>query len=309
MKNSYSLPVFNISNFKDYNNCISNFQNNFYVRKFKDHLKENCFLEEAHGHDFYLILLITKGGGNHFIDSQKYKIKPGAMFIVLPGQIHKWELSKNTDGYVLFFTKEYFLLDFNTERLSNLPFFKATFGQPYIQLNAEQESQINHTFQKISLEYSHHDLNYHEMIRMYLSEMFITLMRVYSQKNTLKSVHNYELMQLNKFEELIENNYTSHETVSFYAEQLNLSLKQLNYLCKKMIDKKPLEMITERIILEAKRLIIHTDMSITAISESLNFSDNSYFSRIFKKHCKQTPDQFRNSYSYFTFESNIKAMS
>ncbi len=306
MKNSCSLPVFNISNFKDYNNCVVNFESNFYVRKFKDHLKENCFLEEAHGHDFYLILLITKGAGNHYIDSQKYEVKPGAMFIVLPGQIHKWELSKDTDGYVLFFTKEYFLLDFNTERLSKLPFFKATFGQPYIQLNSEQELQIEYTFEKINLEYLEHGLNYHEMIRMYLSEMFIMLMRVYSEKNTLKSVQNYELMQLNKFESLIEANYASHKSVSFYAEKLNISLKQLNHLCKKMIDKKPLEMITERIILEAKRLIIHSDLSILAISESLNFNDSSYFSRIFKKHCSQTPDQFRNSYSYFTFENNLK---
>ena len=50
--------LFTISNFKDYNNCVVDFESNFYVRRFKDHLKENCFLEKPHGHDFYLILII-----------------------------------------------------------------------------------------------------------------------------------------------------------------------------------------------------------------------------------------------------------
>lgn len=303
MKNTCKLPVFNISNFKDYNNCVVDFESNFYIREFKDHLKENCFLEDPHGHDFYLILIITKGSGLHYIDSTKYNIQPGAMFIISPGQIHKWELANDTDGYVLFFTKKYFLLDFNSERLTNLPFLQSTFSQPHILLNKSQEKQIINVFKKVAEEYSGRDLNYHELIRIYLNEMFIKLARFYSQKNNIKYVYTYELIQLNKFETLIDSNFKSHKPLSFYAEEMSISLKQLSYLCKKVIDKKPSEMITDRLILEAKRLIIHSDLSISSISNSLNFNDNSYFARMFKKICNQTPDQYRNSYSYFVHKN------
>ena len=301
MKNTCKFPVFNISNFKDYNNCVVDFESNFYVRKFRDHLKENCFLEKPHGHDFYLILTITKGSGVHYIDSTKYKVQPGAMFIISPGQIHKWDLTQDTDGYVLFFTKKYFLLDFNSERLTNLPFLQSTFSQPCILLEPTEVSQIISVFNKVEEEYSGRNLNYHELIRIYLNEIFIKLARFYSAKHSIKSVYNYELIQLNKFETLIDKYYKHHKPLSFYAEEMSISLKQLSYLCKKVLDKKPSEMLTDRLILEAKRLIIHSDLSITTISENLNFNDNSYFTRMFKKICNKTPDQYRNSYSYFVF--------
>ena len=77
---------------------------------------------------------------------------------------------------------------------------------------------------------------------------------------------------------------------------MNLSLKQVSHLCKKTVDKTPTEMLTDRIILEAKRLIIHSDLSISSIAKTLNFSDDSYFIRTFKKICDLTPEQFRQSF-------------
>ena len=117
MESSASLPIFNIVNFDDYNNCMC-FEENFYVRRFSEHVRENTFIEKPHGHDFYLMLLITEGSGKHIIDFTEYKVFPGAMFILSPGQVHQWLLSKDVEGYILFFTKDFFLHDFNTERLT-----------------------------------------------------------------------------------------------------------------------------------------------------------------------------------------------
>lgn len=305
-----NLPVFKISNFKDYNNCIDYFESNFYVRTFKDHLNENCFLEDPHGHDFYLVLVITKGSGVHYIDSRKYIVKPGAMFIISPGQIHKWELGQSTDGYVLFFTNKYFLLDFNSEKLTSLPFLQSTISLPCIMLDEVQQKQILSVFIKIEKEYSARNLNYHELIRIYLNEMFIKLARFYSKTHSLKSVCNYELVQLNKFQSLIDLYYKKHEPLSFYADKMSITQKQLSYLCKKVLNKKPSQLITERLILEAKRLIIHSEYTISMISDVLNYSDNSYFNRIFKKNCNLTPEQYRNSFSYHILDdSNEKSIA
>ena len=82
---SVSLPVFKISNFKDYNNCTLEFEANFYIRKFKDHLCENCFLEKPHAHDFYLILVITAGTGKHYIDTHEYDVHTGSFGVQRTG--------------------------------------------------------------------------------------------------------------------------------------------------------------------------------------------------------------------------------
>src|SRR5688572_27788096 len=116
MKVIKELPIFSISNFEDYTRC-QHCGNSFYIRMFKDHLAENKFIERPHGHDFFIILLITQGSGIHHIDFKQYDVHPGAVFFLTPGQFHHWNLSADVDGYVLFFRKEYLLIDFAEDKL------------------------------------------------------------------------------------------------------------------------------------------------------------------------------------------------
>lgn len=292
MASKSNLPVFNISNFDDYNNCMK-FDGSFYIRNFNEHVNENLFIEKPHGHNFYLILLVTKGTGKHTIDFLEYEVYPGAMFIVSPGQIHHWNLSPKIDGCILFFTKEYFLHDFDTNKLTRFPFFNSTFSIPSIKLNSKQRKSIAQKYKLIAEEYQTRSTNYREMIRIYLNAMFIELSRVYVKNSNNKLVYNYDLLQLNKYEALVDKYFKRHRPISCYSKKMNITDRQLSYLCKKTVNKTPLEILTDRIILEAKRLIIHSDLSISSISNELNFNDNSYFIRLFKKNTKLTPEQFR----------------
>ncbi|MDA9069861.1 AraC family transcriptional regulator [Algibacter sp.] len=294
MKNTINLPVFNITNFNDYNNCME-FDKNFYIRPFNDHVNENLFIESPHGHDFYLVLLITKGSGTHSIDYKEYDVEPGMLFIVSPGQVHCWDLSDDVDGYVMFFKKEYFLIDFNHDKLIKLPFFKTSSTVPCLKLDELERKTLADLYVKINEEYQLSMFNYHEMIRLYLNIMFIELSRIYQSKEEKSIVYSYDLIQLNQFETLINKHFKEHQSLNFYAEKMNISLKQLSYLCKKTVNKTPSEILLERIILEAKRFIIHSSLSISAISDELNYNDNSYFIRLFKKVCSLTPEQFRHT--------------
>ncbi len=292
-----NIPVFNIKNFQDYNNCMS-FDSNFYIRPFNDHINVNLFIEKPHGHDFYLILLITKGTGTHSIDYEAYDVEPGSLFIVSPGQVHCWNLSDDADGYVLFFKKEYFLIDFGRDKLMKLPFFKSSYSVPYLKLNPKEVNVLNTMFENIDKEYRKHLFSYHEMIRLHLNILFLELSRVYGKQNDDAITYSHELIQLNRFEKLIDTYFVEHKALIFYADKMNISLKQLSYLCKKVINKTPSEVLWDRIILEAKRYVIHTDMPISAIAEALNYSDNSYFTRFFKKLCHLTPEQYRSSFKW-----------
>lgn len=295
MKNTINVPVFNICNFQDYNNCME-FDNNFYIRPFNDHINVNQFIEKPHGHDFYLILLITKGSGKHSIDYKEYNVEPGSIFIVSPGQVHCWDLASDTDGYVMFFKKEYFLIDFNHDKLVKLPFFKSSYSVPCLKLENHEQVTLSNMFSNINNEYQNHLFNYHEMIRLYLNVLFLELSRIYSKKDEHSIIYSYELIQLNRFETLVNKYFKEHKSLVFYADKMNISLKQLSYLCKKVIDKTPSEILLDRIILEAKRLVIHTDISISSIADELNYNDSSYFIRFFKKVCNVTPEQYRYSF-------------
>ncbi len=293
MESSASLPVFNIGNFDDYNNCMC-FEDSFYVRKFSEHLKENKFVEEPHGHDFFLMLVVTKGRGKHIIDFTEYEVTEGSMFILSPGQIHQWILSEDVEGYILFFTKEFFLHDFDTSRLNRFPFFNSTFSSPFFKLTEKQTTSVLEKYHLMCSEYRSRNTDFQEIIRMYLNAMLMELTRYYPEKKKDKYTLPYDIVQLNKFEALVDKYFKLHRPLSCYAERMHISERQLSYLCKKTINKKPSEIMTERVILEAKRLIIHSSLSIAAISEELNYNDSSYFIRLFKKVTKQTPEQFRN---------------
>ncbi|KAA1243143.1 helix-turn-helix domain-containing protein [Aquimarina sp. RZ0] len=270
------------------------FEKSFYIRNFNEHVRENLFIEKPHGHNFYLILLVTKGSGTHTIDFLEYKVFPGAMFIVSPGQIHQWRLSNDVDGCILFFTKEFFLHDFDTEKLTRFPFFNSTFSSPMFQLNSKEKNQILAKYELIHEEYQSRSLSYQEMIRIYLNAMFIQLSRVYLTKNEKGQKFSYDLLQLNRYEALVDKYFKLHRPISCYSKKMNITDRQLSYLCKKTVGKTPSEIMMNRIMLEAKRLIVHSVLSISAISEELNYNDSSYFIRLFKKITKQTPEQFRN---------------
>jgi AraC-like DNA-binding protein len=96
------------------------------------------------------------------------------------------------------------------------------------------------------------------------------------------------------FQKLIDKHFNQNKSVSFYAGELNITPNYLNMLCKKQFGRSAGEMITSRLILEAKRLLYHTDSDISQIAFDLGYEDPSYFTRTFKKVEKRTPTEFRD---------------
>lgn len=286
-----NFPVFKIKNFEDYNGC-QHCDNSFYIREFDQHVVENQFLDKPHGHDFYILLLITQGSGLHHIDFKSYEVAPRTLFFIVPGQVHNWQLSADINGYVIFFTKEYLLTEFHANQLLKLPFFHTRMGEPYVQLSDESVTNCLELFRRIDRDYVNRDKFYQDLIRLNLKVLLLEIERKY-QEGTVNGLNSYQSSQFARFEELVESHFKEHIPVSEYADRLHISVKQLNALCKKVLDKTPGDIIQTRIILEAKRLLIHSDYPVFSISETLNYTDHSYFIRVFKKATQLTPEQFR----------------
>jgi AraC family transcriptional regulator, transcriptional activator of pobA len=97
------------------------------------------------------------------------------------------------------------------------------------------------------------------------------------------------------FQQLIDKHYTSIRLPKEYADLLYITPNHLNTLCHEMLGKSAGDIIRDRVILEAKRLLTSADLRISQISDQLNFKDNSYFNRFFKKYTGLTPDDFRKN--------------
>jgi AraC family transcriptional regulator, transcriptional activator of pobA len=95
------------------------------------------------------------------------------------------------------------------------------------------------------------------------------------------------------FCQLIEDNFTQHQPLAWYAKKLGITAAHLNVLCRQTVGKSALELIHERMVLEAKRNLIYTSMTISVVSYTIGFSDPAYFTRFFKRQVGMSPKDFR----------------
>jgi len=100
------------------------------------------------------------------------------------------------------------------------------------------------------------------------------------------------------FRDLLEGHFQKTKSVSAYAELMAVSEKRLNHATTNVLGKTPKQMIDDKILLEAKRLLAHSNQSVKQIAVSLGYDEPTYFIRYFKKHLEQTPVEFREHYTH-----------
>ena len=284
------IPVFNLKNF----NLPSYAQPDFYIKTLQEHQKEHPFLLKPHSHDFYLLMVFTKGRGIHTIDTEKYTIEPGSVFFMSPSEIHSWKLSADTDGFILFFNPSFYLMDLKANNLLDLPFYIPENKIKQGVLNRNELLSILPIIKTILLESINNSKNQKNILRSYLD---ILLFKFDGYFNTSKKRTLSQSSLIPKLESLIEQNFKEHLPLTYYADHLNISLPQLNATTNQLLNKSVNDLIHERIVLESKRFLVYSDLTIGQISDKLNYKDNSYFSRFFKKMTSQTPEQFRKKIS------------
>jgi AraC-like DNA-binding protein/quercetin dioxygenase-like cupin family protein len=283
------LPVYQIQDF----NIPFHQKGGFYLKTFEAHLQEHAFIQKPHKHDFYILIFITQGSGTHTIDFQTYPVEANSVFFLSPGQVHAWQLSADTEGFVIFFSSEFYLFGHPQKKLFQFPFFNVLLYKPLLLLSEKGKLEIIDIINLIRKEYESRNWKQEDVLRDFLDILLIKLTRFY-QHNYASAINQAgALTELQHLENLIDHYYKAHKPVSFYAEALAQTAKQLNELCKQALGKTTTELIQDRIVLEAQRLLIHSDLTIMQIAAELGYFDNSYFSRFFKKKTGKTPEQFR----------------
>jgi len=250
-----------------------------------EEMKTNLFYS-AHRHDFYELIFFTGGNGMHKIDFENYTIEPNLIYFLSPGQVHEWN-PESLKGYVMVISRDTL---YHIQSVENVSFYKL-FYQPKNKLSITVTQEYKDIFiSLLNLLYTKNkkDNTKVNLIRNYLTAILFNCMECSNIDNNDK--FNDRIMNL-RFE--INKMYKTERGGSYYANKLSLSLKHLNDLSRERLGKTVMQIIHDRIILEAEREIAYSNKSIQEISYNLGFKDPAYFNRFFKKNVGHTPQQFR----------------
>jgi len=247
-----------------------------------------------HRKGYYFMAFVKQGNSRHWIDMTPYILKPNTFYFTTPHQVHLKEEAAPLTGIILSFTNDFLVSD-NEGVLKTLPIIQNPYNGHELSLHTQDQLFVEDILEKILAEYDSRTTWQHTMLLSYMKVLLVHLSRLYIQQFNDKE-HTSERLLLKKYLARIDQSYTQHHEVGDYAEMLNISAGHLSEVVKEQSGKPAITHIHERLSLEAKRLLFHTDHSIKEIAFHLGFEDASYFNRFFKRLTGFTPLHFRDNF-------------
>jgi AraC-like DNA-binding protein len=176
--------------------------------------------------------------------------------------------------------------------------FHNVYEIPVVLMSAPTSLNMQQIINEMKAEFERDDSSMEEMLRILLKQLIIKSTRLWKQKHQqINEDAGAEVEFTRTFSQLVEWHYTKHHTVADYADLLNISPKALNKRITRYSNTSPNDIIKNRIIMEAKRLLVHTNLSVKEIGYKLGYDDPSYFIRLFTKQADTSPQHFRQQYS------------
>lgn len=251
-----------------------------------------------HRHAYYHILWMSQARGEHLIDFDNYAIRPHSVFFLSPGQVHAWSSSIEARGYVMNFSVEFFMQMFpKIDELVAFPFFHITNSEPVLYLSEREHAELFPLLEHIESEFNSALAGRHDIVRSLLLILLTKLRRLHKpRQNDLALPKSYILTK--RFKLLVEQRFLELGAVQDYAALLLVTERRLNEAVKGTTGKTATQLIHDRILLEAKRLLAETALGISEIAYRLNFEDPAYFCRFFKKLVALTPSEFRRKFTF-----------
>ena len=203
-----------------------------------------------------------------------------------PEQIIAWQYNREF----------YCILDHDKEVSCAGFLYYGTHGEMFIKLEESDKKKVDALSQVFVDEFSEQDNIQGQMLRMLLTRLIILTTRLAKKQHVSAELDEPQFDIARQFGLLVEEHYKEHHQVQDYATLMHKSPKTLSNLFAKFSNKSPLQIILDRVALEAKRLLLYTDLTSKEIAFELGFDDPSTFSRFFKKQVGQSPSAFKKSH-------------
>ena len=232
------------------------------------------------------------------VDFQEFQISTDSLLFINPKVIVKPIETEFGGEILLHFNRDFYCIEIHDQEVAcDGILYNNVFEIPFIQLNDVQSTDIQNIIREIQSEMKDEDANTEEMLRILLKLIILKSTRIWKQQHLLSENDQQSDVQfLRKFSKLVEQHYKTHHTVADYAEMLFLTPKNLSKKIGLLSKDTPNDIIKNRIILESKRLLAHTAMTVKEIAFSLNYDDDAYFIRFFTKNTGISPLSFRKQF-------------
>ncbi len=241
---------------------------------------------------FYAIMYVTEGKGQHTVDFIPYEISRGTLIMIGNNQVHQFSSLQTFKGYLIIIKDEMLhraLLNFDTPIASFL--FNPINSSAYSIKDAKP------LFPDITRLIEEYQLGPNDSARLPIicHELGIILFKIarLGRQCFSKGQHQDFPPNLIEFSKLLEQHYASRWTANEYAFKINISTKTLGVLTRKYLSRTPKEVIDRRLLLEIKRQLAHSNLSVKEIAFQLGFEDPSNLNKFFKRRQNHTPQEFR----------------
>ncbi len=239
---------------------------------------------KPHRIDFHLLMIVTGGTGRHTVDFEGYVVERGSLVHIGPNQVHQFERDGDFDAFLVLFVPS--RLDEAAPR-ADWP-ARATVSVRHLDLLeplARVMLDLGRQRSSASAQRAR------QKLLMGLLEIARSAIRASSPAAVRPTIP-----LLDALDTLLVRHLPTTREVSWYADQLGTSVRTLTRRCRQRTGGGAKEYIDRRVVLEAKRVLVHSDLSVEAIAGHLGFSEATNFVKFFKRYTGTTPAAFRRSY-------------
>ena len=245
----------------------------------------------------YRVVWVLEGKASFMVDTVPTEIEQNQIVFFTPH--NEVELISPDQQLIAFaFNREFYCINDHDHEVSCYGhLFYGSSNTPVVTLSEKDQKSLSLLFQVLQEEFDYKDHIQGEMLRMLLKRLLIKCSRLSRDTLVNPTIPDSQLDIIRRYNVLVEMHFKEKHQVKDYADLLFKSPKTLSNMFKQYNDKSPLQIINERLALEAKRQLSHTDKTIDELSYELGYSDAAHFSKFFKKQIGVSPNNFKKGLS------------
>ncbi|SKC13958.1 helix-turn-helix domain-containing protein [Dyadobacter psychrophilus] len=247
----------------------------------------------------YIKILYLPAGYKIRVDFACYETQQPTLFFISPNQYLELEKAGEESGYFIFYNRDFYCIQIHDQEVAcDGLLFNNIRNMPKVEASEEEIAFLGGIFKEMIQEFQLKDSSLEEMVRTYLKQLLIRATRSWKRQHLDNAVteQQSDLEFFRKFTRLVEEHYKSKHTVADYADFLCMAPKTITHKFNRLRLPQPNEVIKNRIILEAKRLLVHTSLTAKEIAYDLGYNDPAYFSRLFQTKTGESPSGFRANF-------------
>ena len=259
-------------------------------------LDTHCILSKNQVSEYYNVFWIADGNGTYQIDFNEFQVKNSGIFCLSPGQVFSVKNEKAKQGYQITFNKDFYCVETHGKEIAcNGVIFNNVHRASVVSVEPTEQVAFQGLIDQMIQELKGKGNAHKDMLESYLRMFLIKTLRLVDLQRPEHQVAKTNTDRTAEtFITLVEKHFREEHTVTGYAEKLFISPKSLSKRLNTQGYATPLQIIKDRLILEAKRQLKFSNKTVKEIAFELGFDDPAYFSRLFSKGTGSSPSQYRD---------------